>query len=255
MDVNLMDLSNKTIIVTGASSGIGRASCILFSCLGARVIMIARSEDKLKRTQEMLEGEGHIIYPLDLSDINTIQTSICNIARQYGPLYGLVHCAGVQITRSFRNTSIADYLNMFNIHCLSFIEMAKGFSKKGNYEKDGASIIAISSVMSMINKPGLSAYSASKSALNSAIKTLALELADRKIRVNSISPAWVKTELFENYSKFLSEKQIQDIISEHPLDMGEPEDVANAAAFLLSKAGKWTTGSNLIIDGGYSIKK
>ena len=251
MDTNLMELNGKNIIVTGCSRGIGKETAIFLSKLGANIILISRQQDKLKAVKEVLEGTNHLIFPLDLNNVDKIEGAVKDITNRVGPLYGLVHCAGMQKTIPFRNTKMSDYLEVFNINFFAFVALVKSFSKKGNHEKNGGSIVAISSVAAVASNPGLSAYASSKSALISLVKTTAIELASKNIRVNCISPAWVRTEMYNEFSRFLSEQQTEAILNKQPLGLGEHIDIAHAVAFLMAQTGRWITGSNLFVDGGY----
>jgi NAD(P)-dependent dehydrogenase (short-subunit alcohol dehydrogenase family) len=163
--INPMDLSGKIILVTGASSGIGRATAIQLSKLGGRIALVARDEEKLKKTIEMMEGEGHAVYSFDLSQIDNIEGLIKLIVQENGVLNGLVHCAGIAPLRPLGLTK-GDFLhNVMLINFYSFVEMVRCISKKSNYAI-GASLIGISSVASKMGDKSKVAYCSSKAALD-----------------------------------------------------------------------------------------
>jgi len=255
MSINPFTLEGKVIVVTGASSGIGRASSILLNKLGAVVILIARRESELFKTQEQLNYPSKSeVVSLDLSELDNFSTIVDEIVAKHGRISGFVHSAGIESTVPLKVLKKKHLQDMFDLNVFSGIEISKIITKKKYACKEGMSIVFIASVMSQLGQPGKIAYSASKSALISMSKSMALELAPRKIRVNTISPAMVKTELMDKMFSELSESSIEEINKMHPMGVGEPEDVANAVVYLLSDASKWVTGINLTVDGGYSAR-
>jgi len=250
---NLFTLENKLIVITGASSGIGRASAILCNELGAKVILIARRKEELVKTQEMLSIPSlSKIVSLDLMNPVDFLKIIDNIVNEQGKISGFIHSAGIESTEPLKLLSRSHLLDMFQINVFSGIEFTKIITKKKYCDQEGVSIVFIASIMSMLGQPGKVAYSSSKSALIAMSKSMALELAPRSIRVNCISPAMINSPLLDKMFSELPESAKINIKKMHPMGFGEPEDVAHAVAYLLSNASKWVTGTNLIIDGGYS---
>ncbi len=238
-------LSGKRILVTGASSGIGRQSAILFSELGARVILSARRESELDVTLKRLHGHDHSLLVADLTDDSDIDSLVENIEN----IDGVVHSAG--IVRPFPVKFIGgkqiDQMFGINYHG-PVILMSKLFKKKK--VNDNASVVFMSSISSRFPHKGGALYSGTKAAINSFSKTIALEYASKRIRSNVIEAAMVRTPLFDEAEKAVS-KEMMDKHGEHyPLGFGEPEDVANTAAFLLSDASRWITGTEIVMDGG-----
>lgn len=248
--INPLDLSGKTILVTGASAGIGRETARLLSELGARLILVGRNVAALNETLHQLDGAGHFMESLDLGEVDSIPNRMNKITGEAGPLDGLVHCAGIQLILPLRALTLQKMDEILRVNFHAGIMLAKCLRQKAAHRKP-ASMVFMSSVMGSVGQPGRVAYSASKGALEAATRSLALELAPENIRVNCIAPAFVKTEAFVALSKTLSADQIHDIEKVHPLGIGEPRDVAGAVAFLVAGTGRWITGTTLVVDGGY----
>lgn len=251
MSFNPMDLSDRTILVTGASSGIGRQTSILLSQLGARLVLVARSTERLKETAEQLESSAHRLEPFDLTAIDDISPWFKRITAEVGSLSGLVHCAGMHSARPLRILSSRNIEQVMCINVNAAISLVKAFHQKGAYTP-ASSIVFISSVMGLVGEPGVAAYAASKGALVALSKSLAMELARDGIRVNCVAPAAVKTEMTEKMEQSLAPEQFTAIEAMHPLGIGTPLDVAYAIAFLLADTGRWITGTTLVVDGGYT---
>lgn len=248
---DFIDLEGKNIMVTGASSGIGRGICILLSKLGANIIMIARNEDRLKEVYNELEPGNHSYYLFDLNNLDQIETLMDNICSDGKKLNGLVHSAGISLTMPIQFLKISDVKNIMAVNFYSFVEIVKQFSKK-KYNDDGGSIVAISSISSRVGARGLTAYCASKGALESAIRSLALDLAPKKIRINSIAPSMIETQIYKDLKDIVNNKDFEaDLLKRQVMGVGKPEDVAHAAAFLLSDSSRFITGSSIVVDGGY----
>ena len=246
-------LSNKKILITGASSGIGRTVAFFLANLGATVVLIARNKNRLNETFNSLSGSGHYKSIVDISNIDNITPLMDDIFNHCGQLDGLVHCAGIQHTMPLQMTSEQTFDNLFNINTKSALFLAKAFRRKGKYNTNGSSIIFLSSAAALSGEAGISEYSASKLALQGIARSLANELAKQKIRVNCIAPGVVKTEMSANFIDTLTPEQFKTITDKHPLGLGHPEDVAAYSAFLLSDYAKWITGTSLSVDGGYTL--
>ena len=241
----MIDLTNKKIVVTGASSGIGRAVCILLSQLGAKVMLTGRKEEELSNTLEQMAGEGHCCFPYDLSDLDNIGSLIGDIVDSDGKkLDGLVHCAGISVRAPIRNLDYAKMDAVMKINFYAFVELVKQYAHKNS---NGGSIVGISSYAAINGAKGQTMYAASKAALDAAVISMSKELYKKQIRINSVRPGFVNTAMYENSKKQLGNDKLGE---DQLLGVGEPEDVANLIAFLLSDASRFITGSNYLINGG-----
>jgi NAD(P)-dependent dehydrogenase (short-subunit alcohol dehydrogenase family) len=208
----------------------------------------------LNATMKMLKGDLNRSYSLDITNYEKIPEIVDQAVSEVGRISGFIHSAGVEMTQPFQMTDPSEFEKLYSLNVVAGYELAKNIIKKKHINPNGASLVFISSVMGVLGEPGKVAYCSSKGALISGVKALALEYAAKNIRVNCISPAIVQTELVQGMFANLQEESVKDIIRRHPLGLGLPEDVANAAVFLLSARSRWITGSNLVVDGGYSAQ-
>ena len=250
MDTNYnpFSLNGKTILVTGASSGIGMATAIECSKLGAKLIITGRNAERLNETMEMLSGEGHTLVTGDL----TSQEDIDKIVSGTGKINGLVLCAGKGMTSPFPFSTRDKYAEIFDVNFFAPVELLRLLVKKKKMEKD-SSVVMVSSIGGNGSYSlGNGVYGASKAALSTTMKFCARELATKKIRVNTVNPGMVNTKLITGGA--ISEEQHQLDMQKYPLKRyGEPEEIAWAIIYLLSDASAWVTGHSLVIDGGITI--
>lgn len=249
---NPFSLEGKRILVTGASSGIGRGIALACSQMGAQVVLNGRNQQRLEETLSMLEGEGHVIAIADLSD----RDGVDSLANQVTSLDGFVFSSGVLDICTLKTITQETLGQMMSINAYAPILLTSSLVKKKKLGK-GASCVYVSSLSGVvIGGTGELAYSATKGALSGFVKTAALEMASKMIRVNAVCPAIVPTELSKKYHEIVPEEVlVAEIPNKYPLKrMGTPEDVANAVVYLLSDASSWVTGINLIIDGGLTLK-
>ena len=250
----MFELTDKVIIITGASSGIGRSCAIGCSKQGAKIALIGRDERKLKETLSLLSGKGHHIYIQDITQYNELAELVSNIREDMGVLSGFIHSAGIEIVLPLKLTEPKHFNEAFAVNVISAFEFVKQIIKKKNINPEGASIIFIASIMGVVGQPTKTVYSATKGALIAGSKSLALELARNKIRVNCISPGMVKTGMSQALLDKVTPEALLEIQKVHPLGIGEPEDIAATCVFLLSDSAKWITGTNVIVDGGYTAQ-
>lgn len=248
------DFKNKNILITGASSGLGRDLSILLSKLNANVCLIGRDKTRLEKTKSLMQDANHEILSFDLCNFEIYEEKFKYIVSKMGNLHGMAHFAGIEKKEPLKIISIKSMRDIFDINFYSFIELCKQFSKKAIVSLDGASIVAASSVASFRGIPSLTAYSASKSALNASIKTLSYELASKKIRVNGVAPGYVETEMNIKIKEKLSLEAYEKIIKDHPLGIGNPKQVSNLVVFLLSSEASWISGTTIPVDGGFTAK-
>jgi NAD(P)-dependent dehydrogenase (short-subunit alcohol dehydrogenase family) len=254
LHLNPYSLEDKVIVVFGASSGIGKATAKFLSTLGARVILTGRNEEKLKETfKEMEHSQRHLIKTLDLQNENQVKTWLKETVQDHGiKLDGMVFSAGVHHFTPLRSVNQNYLREMWNVNVNSIISLLGSFSNR-NISNDGSSVVLLSSISAIVGEKGVIGYSAGKGAINSIVKSAAVELAQRNIRVNSILPGMVETEMSKHIQLNLSETQYTQVKNKHLLGIGNPDDIAFSVGYLLAPASRWVTGTNVVIDGGYSL--
>ncbi|MEG2623285.1 MAG: SDR family oxidoreductase [Clostridia bacterium] len=246
---NPLDLSDRTVLITGASSGIGRASAIYLSKLGARIIASGRDESRLHETLEMLEGNGHAAVIFDLSDTENVEELISQAVMKCGKLNGLVHCAGIPYVMPLNVLTPRHMEEVMRVNFLSFVELMRVYAKP-KYSASG-SIVAISSILATSPRANETGYIASKGAINAVVGSLACDLAKKKIRVNGIICGNIMTEMVKRtVEEHHNEEHLQKVIDCSLLGLGQPEDIASVVAFLISDMSRFITGRNLYADGG-----
>jgi NAD(P)-dependent dehydrogenase (short-subunit alcohol dehydrogenase family) len=244
--MNPFDLTGKTILITGASSGLGRQCAITASQNGASVIITGRNQMRLLETYEQLSGTGHHWLLADL----TIDMDIDTLVRQLPVLNGVVYSTGISDLSPARFIKPEDIAKTFDISFNASVLLTSQLLAKKKLEKDACSLVFISTISTRYPFVGGAMYISAKAALESYAKVLALELAPRGIRSNSISPAFVKTPMLDDTAEKYSNEAVKKIEEQQLLGLGEPVDVANTVVFFLSDAARWITASNLIVGGG-----
>jgi NAD(P)-dependent dehydrogenase (short-subunit alcohol dehydrogenase family) len=238
-------LKNKTILVTGASSGIGRASAIMAAEMGAKVIISGRDSGRLNECLTSLAGEGHICLPLDLMD----DLAIKNFATQCPEIDGLVFAAGVAELTPFKMISKNHTNRLMQVNFFAPLYLTQFLVLKKKIQ-NSSSLVFISAVADHISPAGSTVYSSSKAALSAFVRTIALELAKFSIRANCVSPGYVQTPMLE---KLTLSVPLGDKMKLSHLGIIQPEEVATGVVYLLSDAARWITRSTLVIDGGITI--
>ena len=241
---NPFSLEGKTILVTGASSGIGRGAAITCSRMGATVYLNGRRIDCLDNTLKELQGEGHRIVPGDI----TVQEERERVVEQLPALDGIVHCAGILIRKICKQMEREEVDTLMNTNINSPILLQSAILSNKKIKK-GASIVFIASIAPYVPTVGNALYGASKGAVIAYANCLSVELASRNIRVNCVCPGMVTTELISKGG--YTEEELLTDMQKYPLKRyGTPDDVANAVVFLLSDASSWITGTSLKVAGG-----
>ena len=241
---SIMSLAGKTVLITGASSGIGQGVALLCAKLGAQCVITARNEGRLEETLKAMEGEGHEMIIADLTDFRNLKANV----EQMPKLDGIVHCAGIGQRKMAKLLDEEDIDQVMNINFKAPVMLQTEILKQKKLNKC-ASIVYITSIAAESPSIGNSIYSASKGAIVSYANCLAVDLAPRKIRVNCISPAMVWTDLV--LADGTDVEQLKEDEQTYPLKRyGQPEDIANLAVYMLSDASTWMTGSNVNITGG-----
>lgn len=254
--LNPMDMTGKTVLVTGASSGIGRAVCVTLSQLGAKVVMVARREEQLLETCNMLEGSHHVYYPYDLQQLDGIGALVKQIVQDNGKLDGLVYSAGIyeMVPLSTLKPEIIQRLMAVNVD--AFIEIMRIFQKK-SYSNESSSVVAVSSIASIVQGGGkaMVAYATSKAALEGAVRSMATELGMMKgVRVNAVCPAWTDTHMYQSTIQKQMDVNVENNGMERQfLGIIEPKEISMVVAFLLSPALSHITGQCIVVDGGYLL--
>lgn len=247
---NLIDLREKQILITGASSGMGAETARLCAKLGAKIILVARNEEKLNNVLDELEGNEHKCYSFDLENVNEIESFIKGVINECGAIDGFVHSAGIGSTRPIKLLKPDIMLSVMNVNYFSFVEIIRCITKRKCFN-EGLSIVGVSSISSKQGNQAKTAYCASKAAMDASVRCLAKELADKKIRVNTVNPALIRTSIFEQFlENGRDSEDAENIVKRQYLGIGDPIDVAGMIAYLLSDTAKFITGTSIDIDGG-----
>lgn len=245
--INPYSLDGKTILVTGASSGLGASIADQCSKLGATVIITGRNKERLADTFSKLSGDGHIQIVADLIDNQDIET----LAQDLPVINGMALCAGITKTLPVKFVNEGAIDEIFKTNTLSSISLIQKLLKQKKIAKQG-SIVFLSSISTTYADKGNSIYAASKGALNSFSRVLALEVASQGIRSNCIQPGFVPSRMLD--AGIVTNEQLQEELKRYPLGFGEPTDIAYGTIYLLSDAAKWVTGTVLTIDGGVTLR-
>lgn len=244
-----MDLSNTIIIVTGAGSGIGRETSRVLAEQGASVIMMDINADGLAESATLCGEKCHPIT-IDLTDAKSVTEAVASVVSQYGKLDGLVHCAGISSRKPLNVLSKDGFSKVMDVNFFSFVELVKNCAKK-KHINDGASIVVMSSISSIRGYKAKTEYCVSKAAVDAFVRCMALELAPKRIRINSVMAAEVLTPMALKAREINATVGASDFNA--PLGPSEPYEVANTIAFLLSDATKTITGTSILIDGGACV--
>lgn len=250
---HLLTFEGKKIVIIGASSGIGRQTASVLASLGAQLILVARREELLRTAIAELEGTTHDFYTADISKLDEIDLLFKSIKEKHGTIDGLVYCAGVNMTMPLLQLKPNRIKEAFDVNFFAFVETVRQVTRRGRFN-EGMRIVAVSSNAAVRGDKAHTAYSASKAAMNAAVRCIAKELADKGICINAVAPAVTNTEIYKQYadsSNGISESE-KALLERQYLGLIEPKDVANSIAFLLSPAARMITGITMPVDGGLS---
>ena len=247
-------MKNKRYLISGASSGIGYQ--IAFDILSQGGSVVGVSRHKSDKITSLLERypENFFFKQKDLSeDIDGLSKWVIGLSKEIGRFSGFVHSAGIQQILPLQTNSYKKMLEVFNLNLFSGLSIAKGIADRRVNIGEGTSVVFLSSIASITGASGLINYSASKASLNGAMRAMAAELAPLKIRVNTVLPGFIETEMIEKWKDVYSEEYIQKIHDTCPLGVGTAKDVSNMVCFLLSEQSNWITGNEFNVDGGNSL--
>lgn len=253
MHKNFLDFSEKTILLTGAGSGIGRATALYLSSINAKLLLLDINEEALKETLVLCNNTCDYLV-IDLSDASAIKTHVSDKIKSFGALDGMVHIAGLPYVSPLKTLNTLTVEKVLQVNTIAGLELAKVFTKFKMYKTENPSIIFISSVYGLVGSAANVAYAMSKSALHGITKSLAIELASKKIRVNCIAPGFIKTQMLDDVSGAFDAEYNDRLNKLHPLGLGDAEDIAYGIAYLLSDMSKWVTGTILSVDGGFTAQ-
>jgi len=246
-------LADRRVFVTGASSGLGRAAAIGLSRLGARVAICGRDEGRLAETLAQLDGEGHLSVPAAITDTDGTAELVKDVAKRFGTLHGVFHAAGISLTMPVRMTKQSAVEDTFGPSVYGAFGIARAAGQK-NVMAERSSIVLMSSISAERGHNGMMIYSAAKSAVHGLVRSAAVELAPKGVRVNALIAGSVYTEMYAREVERMGPDWIAGVGAKHPLGFGETDDITNAVAYLVSDAGKWITGTTWTLDGGYTAQ-
>ena len=249
-----MDFKDKTYIITGATSGIGRCTAKTLAKKGARLLLLGRDLERLnllKNELNLISQVSHKVAIFDSNNLDSIESAVAEFATQF-KLNGFIHSAGTLNPMLLRDLNLNKMHELININLLTFFALAKSALKHGRYVKGDTSIVAISSMAAFGAEPGLSVYSASKAGLNSAVLSLAKEYAKRGVRINAVAPLFVNTPMYKSFASEFAPQNSQDeqLKKIMPLGLIGPSEVADSVLFLLSSKSSKITGECLKISAG-----
>ena len=250
---DLLQIKDRHYMVTGAASGIGRATALLLSEMGAKVLLVDINEESLLKVKNECLGESDILV-LDLTDADAIKTAVKEKVATFGKLNGFVHCAGLPYIAPLKVVNSEKTEKLYKLNTYAAIELAKVCSSKQVYAGEAGSFVLISSVYGLVGSAANVGYAMSKGAIVAITKSLAMELVGNGIRVNCVAPGFIKTPMAKQVDGMMDENYDERLNALHPMGLGQPEDIANVILFLFSDMSKWMTGAVLNVDGGFTAQ-
>lgn len=253
MEFKPLDLSGRRYLITGAASGIGKATCILLSRLGAELLLVDLNAEGLQATQQLCPNRTSLLA-IDLTDTEEMKQKINEAVAGFGTLNGFAHIAGRPYITPLKGVSEKVCTEVYKLNTYAAIELAKLFTNRKIYTGNNGSVVLISSVYGVVGSAANVGYAMSKSAIIGITKALAMEFASKKIRFNCIAPGFVRTPMMDANVNSFDQDYLDTLNHLHPLGLGEPEDIAFAVAYLFSDMAKWVTGSVMNVDGGFTAQ-
>lgn len=250
---DLFQVKGRHYMVTGAASGIGRATALLLSEMGAKVLLVDINEENLQKVQQECQGETDTLL-IDLTNTDVIKIAIKEKVTSFGKLNGFVHCAGLPYIAPLKVINPEKTERLYKLNTYAAIELAKVCSSKQIYAGEAGSFVLISSVYGLVGSAANVGYAMSKGAIVAITKSLAMELVSNGIRVNCIAPGFIKTPMANKVDDMMDDSYDERLSALHPMGLGHPEDIANAIMFLFSDMSKWMTGAVLNVDGGFTAQ-
>jgi NAD(P)-dependent dehydrogenase (short-subunit alcohol dehydrogenase family) len=252
---NPFSLDGKVVVISGAASGIARQCAINCSKMGAKLILLDLNEEGLKETMTKVDRpEEHYWASVNLLEYDRVSEIIKDAVAKVGRINGLLNCAGISTTNLFKLTKPEELDKFFHVNVYTGYFLTQEVCRMGNLSKEGGSIVFFSSVAGNFGEVGKSTYGMTKAALLNLAKHLACELSKKNVRVNSISPGAIETPINMNLPHMKDPEKRAALEAQHLLGLGTTEDIANACIYLLSDASRWVTGTNLFVDGGYTVR-
>lgn len=251
---NPFSLAGQRILVTGAGSGIGCATAELASTMGATVVLCDINAEALSKTRELCQGETELLC-VDLTDVDNLKLQVVDIVKRIGKLTGVAHIAGIPAIVPLKMVDRERYDRVSHINAYAGVQLAQLLADRRIGDASaGVSVVLVSSCYANVGSAANVCYAASKGAVQSITKALAIELAPKGIRVNCVAPGFVKSEMMANTGTMFDASHEEEVARMMPLGIGVPSDVAGMIVCLLSPAGKWCTGSVIAVDGGFTAQ-
>ena len=250
---DLLNVKGRRYLVTGAASGIGRATALLLSEMGSQVLLVDINQEQLQVVQDECQGESDILV-LDLTDSQRIKQAIKDKVYTFGKLHGFVHCAGLPYIAPIKVVNAEKTERLYKLNTYAAIELAKVCSSKQVYAGEHGSFVLISSVYGLVGSAANVGYAMSKGAIVAITKSMAMELVSNGIRVNCVAPGFIKTPMAKKVGGMMDDSYDERLNALHPMGLGDVEDIANAILFLFSDMSKWMTGVVLNVDGGFTAQ-
>ena len=251
---DLLNIRDRRFLITGAASGIGKATTQILANLGAELILVDYNEEGLHQFIKQQSSDKLHPLVLDLSEPEQIRPAIENAVKKYGKLNGMAHIAGIPYITPLKAIQREKADKLYRVNQYAAVELIKTFASNKIHSNDGGSAVLISSVYGVVGSAANVAYAMTKAAIIGITKALSIELASKRIRVNCIAPGFIKTKMMEENSFRFDDEYMQRLTNLHPLGLGEAEDIANGVVFLLSDMSKWMTGAVMNIDGGFTAQ-